>query len=706
MSMTTNILVAIITYLSLVTSSCTQCGAEKSGGQVRTIRLGHDYTETSAVHRAALEIAKEVASASHGELKIDIFPSQKLGTDPQMFELAREGELDITIIPTSKITSTFPQLALLDLPFFFPNLGAFNKMLDGPIGLKLSEPFASKDLIVASYWVGGAKQFTSDFEINSAKDFIGKKMRVMGSLMIQQQFELLGAKPVIIDFFDTRNALMTKQVDGQENPLTSILEMKFHEVQKYLTLSSHAYLTFAVLVSAKKLETLTPELREILLSKIRDLTPLYRQLAAHEDTSALEEIRKSPIQIRELSVSAREEMRKMMLELLFATTDQIGLDLMKMVYSELGIAAPHDAGLVIGLDADMSGPSALSGQAISRGIQLAIHEINEKGGIAGKPLRLLVKDHQAVAARSASNIGEFVQRGGVKAIFAGLQSGIISGVLPQIQKAGIPLMVSWATATALTENGFKPNPVFRLSAKDGAVGPFLAQAAMAHSKKIAMVFENSVWGHGNELSITKALSKHNIKPAASIYVNVGQKNIFEAVKAVEDSRAEVMIMVLNPAEAKDFILGTFARPRQIPIVSHWGVTGGSFGKDLASQLQKIDFTFFQTQGFYGNPRRKSAELATRYLATYGGAEAIDINAPAGVIRTYDMMMMLGQALVASEKNSKISVSEALENLTGFEGAAASYIKPFANSLHEGFDPKFYTLGKFDDKGRIVLIGHK
>ena len=62
MSMTTNFLMASIAYFCLFTSSCTQCGAEKSGGQVRTIRLGHDYNETSAVHRAALEIAKEVAS--------------------------------------------------------------------------------------------------------------------------------------------------------------------------------------------------------------------------------------------------------------------------------------------------------------------------------------------------------------------------------------------------------------------------------------------------------------------------------------------------------------------------------------------------------------------------------------------------------------------------------------------------------------------
>jgi C4-dicarboxylate-binding protein DctP len=704
MTISAKIMVASIACFSWLASSCTQCGSDKSGAQVQVLRLGHDSSESSALHLATLEIAKEVALASNGELKIDVYPSQKLGTDPQMFEMARDGELDIALTPTSKITPMFPQLALLDLPFFYPDGASLNKMLDGPVGLKLFEPFAAKGLVGVAFWGMGAKQFTSDFEINSANDFVGKKMRVMGSQMLMQQFELLGAKPVVIDFFETRNALMNKQVDGQENPLSTILSMKFYEVQKHLTLSSHAYLTEAVLVSAKTMESLTPQHREILLSKIRSVTPRYRQLEEQESRSALEEIKKSPIQIHELSAAVREDMRKKMWDLTFATGDQIGPELMKIVYGELGIAAPRDVGLVIGLDADMTGPSALSGQAIERGLQLAIHEINDKGGITGKPLRLLVKDHQAVAARSSANIDELIQRGGVKAIFAGIQSGIISGVLPQIQKGGIPLLVSWATATALTENGFKPNPVFRLSAQDGAVGPFLAQAAMKKSKKIALVFENSVWGHGNELSITRELSKHNIKPVAAIYVNVGQKDLLDTVKAVEESRAEVMVMVMNAAEAKDYMMTTFARPRHMPIVSHWGVTGGTFGKDLAEQLQSYDFSFFQTNGFQGNPRKKSADLAKRYLTAYGGSEALDISAPAGVIRTYDMMMMLGEALIENEKNPKISVGDALEKIKEFDGAAASYSKPFANPLHEGFDPKFYTLGKFDNKGRIVPVG--
>ena len=198
----------------------------------------------------------------------------------------------------------------------------------------------------------------------------------------------------------------------------------------------------------------------------------------------------------------------------------------------------------------------------------------------------------------------------------------------------------------------------------------------------------------------------HVKPAAVSYVNVGQKEFIETMKAVEGSGAEVVVMVLNPAEGKDFVLTRLSRTKHIPVVSHWGITGGTFGKDLASQLKNFDFAFFQTPGFLGNKRVRAVDLARRYLETYGGGEVADINAPAAVIRTYDMMMLLGQALELAEKSPKLSMREALEKVSEFDGAVTTYRKPFANALHEGFDPKLYTLGRFDDKGRIVPVTSK
>jgi branched-chain amino acid transport system substrate-binding protein len=135
-------------------------------------------------------------------------------------------------------------------------------------------------------------------------------------------------------------------------------------------------------------------------------------------------------------------------------------------------------------------------------------------------------------------------------------------------------------------------------------------------------------------------------------------------------------------------------------VAHWGLTGGTFGKDLAKELQSVDLKFLQTPAFVGNKRPLAQKVAADYLSIYGGESSLDIEAAAGVARAYDAMRLVALAMQTTEKNPKTSLIKAMEDVATFEGILTSYKYPF-KGRREAIDATSYRLGRYDEKGRIV-----
>ncbi len=692
-----------LVFMGFQSCSCIRPSNDQAADKPRILRLGHDSETDSAVHQAAVEFSKKVESGSKGKLKIEIHPRQELGTDHAMIEMARVGELDLVAPPTSKLANVSPALQLLDLPFFFSDPAAVYKILDGRVGRRLLDSVKDKGLVGISFWDAGWKHFTTNFPVNGPADFKGHKMRVMRSPMIVEQFETWGARTIPIDYAETYKALADKQVEGQENPLSSIQSMKFYEVQSHLTLSRHGFLALMLIASAKTMDSLSPEFRQLIINEGINVVGRERALSEVSDKAALDIIKKSSIQISELSDESWQSFQKSTMGLIHMFADDIGRDLITMAAEDLKITIPQDDAEVVVVDADLTGKSGLSGQAILRGVSLAARHVNEAGGVRGRKIRVVGMDHQAVAARSVDNLDKLLLRDNVRAVFGGLQSAIILGEMTKIGELaakGKIYVSAWATAEGLVHNDLKPNPVFRLSAHDKLTGPFLVKQALKKSKKVALLLENSVWGRGNEEQMTAALKSLGVSPRAVAFFNVEEKEFVSHLKKIEDSGAEVILMGANPAEAKEIIKTSVARPKRLPFVAHWGLTGGTFGKDLANELQSVDLKFLQTPGFVGNKRPLAAKVAADYLSIYGGESPLDIAAAAGVARAYDAMRLVALALQSVDKNPKLTLIKAMEDVSTYEGVLTSYKYPF-KGRREAIDATSYRLGQFDEKGRII-----
>ena len=180
-----------------------------------------------------------------------------------------------------------------------------------------------------------------------------------------------------------------------------------------------------------------------------------------------------------------------------------------LVGAALVLSAPAlaDDTVKFGLVAAMSGQSAKSGEAIVRGLSVAIDEINAKGGVLGKKVELVVRDDESNPAKGVVAARELVQREKVAVLFGGLDTPVSMAIVPFANQSKVPYMGVWAAGTAITRNGAADNYVFRVSAVDALVDVALVDYAGKKyaAKKPGMILINNPWGESNEKGLKAAL---------------------------------------------------------------------------------------------------------------------------------------------------------------------------------------------------------
>jgi len=296
-------------FLALLTLSLA-AGGTASAAAKWSVKFGHDQPEKSPHHDGALYFKKLVEEGSQGEIEVKIFPSQLLGTGLQMSEMVQAGALEVLAIPTSNMQVLHPALQVLDLPFLFPDRESLFRVLDGEFTDQLYQPLAGRNIIGLHWIISGFKQFTANFPIRKPEDFKGRKIRVMPAPIIREQFKALGASPVPIDFHELYNALQQGVVDGQENPLTTIVTMKFYEVQKYMTLSNHAFIAYVFVASKKFHDSLPEKYRKLVRESAKKAGIYERGLVGEREKDFLETIKKAGVTVIELKPEDRQAFQK------------------------------------------------------------------------------------------------------------------------------------------------------------------------------------------------------------------------------------------------------------------------------------------------------------------------------------------------------------------------------------------------------------
>lgn len=367
--------------------------------------------------------------------------------------------------------------------------------------------------------------------------------------------------------------------------------------------------------------------------------------------------------------------------------------------------------LIIGLDADMSSASAQAGLAIKRGIVLAIDEINSSGGLLGRPVELVVRDHHGNPDRGVDNIAEFGAMADVLAVVGGLHTPVALRELQTIHDHKMIYLGPWAAGTPIVENGFSPNYVFRVSVRDEYAGGFLVDCALERGLgQLGLLLERTGWGRSNELAIQNALLDRGKEKGHVEWFNLGETDLSPQLVRLDKSGVNCVLLVCNPLEGKVALEAMAAREvsKRVPIISHWGITGSNFFEMTKDLLPKIDFSFLQTCSFIRSENSDGIDrLYAAYAARFEDCDSPrDVFSPVGTAHAYEIVMMLAAAVKSADTAERSAIRNAIENLGRFEGVIRKYDPPFTSEDHDALAVDDLTLARFGENGVIeplVLI---
>jgi len=367
-----------------------------------------------------------------------------------------------------------------------------------------------------------------------------------------------------------------------------------------------------------------------------------------------------------------------------------------------GMAMAEDT-LKIGLVAALSGQSAKSGEAITRGLTIAIDEINASGGILGRQVELLRRDDESNPNKGLLAARELVQREEVAVLFGGLDTPVSLAIVPLANRMEFPFMGVWAAGTPITQNGAEENYVFRVSAVDELVDEALVQYGIDEFgiEKPGMILINNPWGESNEKGFRMALESRDMEWAGIERFEGNDTDVVPQLSRLKEAGADSLLMVANVAPSAQVVKSLDRMGWDVPIISHWGPAGGRFSELAGENADKVHF--IQTFTFVENQQGKGADLMEALKARYPEIQDLaDVTPAVGIANAYDAMHLTALAIENAGSTDGAAIRQGYYDITEYDGLIKNYSTPFTPQQHDAIGPDDYVFTHFVD-GRIVPL---
>jgi len=247
------------------------------------IKLGHIADPSHPYAKGAEKFAELVKAKSAGTMDVRVFHSSQLGGQKDLIEGLVYGTIDMALVGTAVLGQFQPQVSLFDLPFLFKDREHAYKSLD-TVGMDIGKALEPKGIKLLGYMENGIRHLTNNIrEVKSPADMKGLKIRVMTNKIYIAMMKALGASPTPMAFGELYSAMQQGVVDGQENPSAHIWTKRFFEVNKFASLTAHAYAPEPVLISMRKWNALSDEEKKIVTDAAKEAVVWQRELSTAQD---------------------------------------------------------------------------------------------------------------------------------------------------------------------------------------------------------------------------------------------------------------------------------------------------------------------------------------------------------------------------------------------------------------------------------------
>lgn len=373
-------------------------------------------------------------------------------------------------------------------------------------------------------------------------------------------------------------------------------------------------------------------------------------------------------------------------------------------WAAMGIAHAAEP-IKVGLVTALSGQSALAGDAITRGLTIAIEEINAKGGLlGGRKLELVRRDDEANPAKGVTAARELIYKEKVAVLFGGLDTPVSIAIVQLANQEKVPFMGPWAAGTPVTKNGAKPNFAFRVSAVDEIVDRgMLAYAQKTfNAKNPGMILVNNPWGESNEKGLTAALTAKGMKAAGIEKFGDSDVDVVPQLTRLKAAGADALFLVGNVGPSAQVVKSLDRMGWQVPIVSHWGPAGGRFTELAGPNAKNVHFV--QTYSFFGKQSPVGEKVVAALKAKYPDIKGPDNITPAvGVANAYDAMQLAALAITQAGSTEGDAVRQGFYKIGKYEGLIKGYDKPFNEANHDALSENDYVWAQFIGN-RILPVG--
>ena len=299
------------------------------------IKASHMSPAIHPYGKAMLYYAEVVEKSTQGKVKLELYPNCQLsgGSERTMAEQLMMGTQEMGLIPTTLVSDVY---MVFGLPFLFTNRQKAYAVCDGKIGQELLAMLEPRGLKGIAFWENGYRQITnSKRPITKPEDMRGMKIRIPHVINILETMKLLGVTPVPITFGELYMALQQGTVDGQENPLSTIYNNKFYEVQKYVTVINYIWSEMALVMNKSFYDRLPPDVQKVLYEKGREVAPYARNLLMEEDKFLAKKLDESGMKVTVLSEEQILPFREATKSVIDMMEPKIGKDTIEKVKAAL-----------------------------------------------------------------------------------------------------------------------------------------------------------------------------------------------------------------------------------------------------------------------------------------------------------------------------------------------------------------------------------
>ncbi|NVN84541.1 MAG: sialic acid TRAP transporter substrate-binding protein SiaP [Rhodopseudomonas sp.] len=235
------------------------------------LKWAHVYEIAEPYHTEALWAADEIKKRTNGKYEIQVFPASQLGNENQINEGLGLGTVDIIYTGVNFAGSIYKPIAITGAPFILRDFDHWKAYRDSSLFAEIAKGYDDKTKHkVAALTYYGQRHVTANKLITKPEDMKGMKLRVPPAPLFLMFTKSVGANATPIAFAEVYLALQQGTVDGQENPLPTIMAKKFYEVQSHIILTGHITESLVTIVGSQVWSKLTPDEQKIFQEVLKE----------------------------------------------------------------------------------------------------------------------------------------------------------------------------------------------------------------------------------------------------------------------------------------------------------------------------------------------------------------------------------------------------------------------------------------------------